>query len=221
MSVVNRFCSQYGFKEEQYLNKNNYNMNHKYINKTIAILKNKIKENGKNHTAIIYYKQKYGFIPFWVVSKVISFGLLRELYSIMKDIDKKYIKDEISNFKDITIKNLFTFMQLFVDARNRAGHDEILFNERHKRIMLPKINEHDKFNLTNNDGLNDLLALLIAMKNILPKEKYNRLIKKIDILTKKYIKENKNVTLENLLKEMNLPLNYIKLKWKKKELFSY
>ena len=217
-SVVNRFCSVYGFKEDQYLDKANYNINHKYVDRTIGIFKNQISEKEKNHTAILYYKQNYGFVPFWVVSKVLSFGLLRELYSIMKDDDKQYVKNEVSNFKDVKIKNLFTFMQLFVDMRNRAGHDEILFNERHRRILLPKLLEHKKFNLSNNDGLNDLLGLLIAMKNILPKDKFNILIKNIDKLIKRFIKENNNVELEDLLKEMNLPINYKKLKWKKSEL---
>ena len=217
-SIVNRFCSTYGFKETEYLDKNNYNIHHQYLDRTLAIFKNQISEKEKDNTAISYYKKQYGFVPFWVMSKIISFGLLREIYSIMKDTDNQFVKDEISNFKDVKIKNLFTFMQLFVDMRNRAGHDEILFNEKHRRILLPKLKEHNKFKLSNNNGLNDLLGLLIAMKNVLPKEKYNTLIEQIDKLIKDYIKENKNVALEDLLKEMNLPLNYKKLKWKKSEL---
>lgn len=212
-SIINHFCKNYGFTENDYLNKNNYNINHKYVDKTISIFKNQIKEKEKNHTAITYYKNTYGFIPFWVVSKIMSFGLLRELYSIMKDDDKIVIKNEISNFNDIKIKNIFTFMQLFVDMRNRTCHDEILFNERHKRILLPRLKEHNKFNLSNNDGLNDLLGLLIIMKNTLNKEKYNLMIDKIDDLINNYISENNIVDKNMLLNEMNLPENYLKLKW--------
>jgi len=212
-AIVNRFCSIYGFTENEYLDKNNYNVNHKYIDKTIAIFKSQISEKEKNHAAITYYKSNYGFIPFWVVSKIMSFGLLRELYSIMKDDDKYAIKNEISKFTDVKIKNIFTFMQLFVDMRNRTAHDEIVFNEKHKRILLPKLKEHDKFKLTNNNGLNDLLGLLIIMKNILNKDKYNIMINKIDELINNYCKENSIITKDVLLNEMHLPINYMDLKW--------
>lgn len=212
-SIVNHFCNTYGFTENEYLDKNNYNINHKYLDKTIAIFKSQIVEKEKNHSAITYYKDTYGFVPFWVISKIMSFGLLRELYSIMKDDDKETIKNEISNFDDIKIKNIFTFMQLFVDMRNRTCHDEILFNERHKRILLPKLKEHKKFNLSNNNGLNDLLGLLIIMKNVLNKDKYNIMIDKIDKLINDYVSNNSVISKDMLLKEMNLPSNYKDLKW--------
>ena len=32
-SITNRFCKMYGFKEDNYLDKNNYNTNHKYLEK--------------------------------------------------------------------------------------------------------------------------------------------------------------------------------------------
>ena len=212
-SMVNHFCSIYGFTENEYLDRNNYNVNHKYVDKTLSIFKNQIAEKEKNHSAITYYKNTYGFVPFWVVSKIISFGLLRELYSIMKDSDKIAIKNDISNFGDVKIKNIFTFMQLYVDMRNRTCHDEILFNEKHKRILLPKLREHSKFILSKNNGLNDLLGLLITMKNTLDKHKYNIMIDKIDKLINNYVFYNNVVTKEMLLKEMGLPINYLKLKW--------
>ena len=218
MSIINRFCSQYGYKESAYLNCNNYNINHKYIKKVFKIFNKQIDEKSTENRAVSYYKEKYNFVPFWVISKVLTFGLIKEIYDIMKDVDKIAINNEISNFKDVKIKGLFTSMQLLIDMRNKTAHDEIVYNQKHKKIILPKLKEHEKFNLSNNEGLNDLLGLLISMKNILPKDKFNNLIRKMDILIKKYIKENSNVKLENLLNEMNLPLNYKKLKWNKTEL---
>lgn len=212
-SVVNRFCKVYGFTENEYLDENNFNVNHKYLDKMLSIFKSQIIEKEKNHSAISYYKNNYGFVPLWVVSKVMSFGLLREFYSVMKDDDKIAIKDEISNYGDIKIKNIFTFMQLFVDMRNRTAHDEIVFNEKHKRILIPKLKEHDKFDLSNNDGLNDLLGVLIAMKNILNKKKFNLMINNIDSLIDEYINANEIIKRDELLKEMNLPSNYLDLKW--------
>lgn len=97
--------------------------------------------------------------------------------------------------------------------RNRTAHDEIVFNEKHKRILLPKLKEHDKFDLSNNDGLNDLLGIFISMKNILNKEKFNLMINNIDVLINEYVKGNEIICRDKLLEEMNLPSNYLDLKW--------
>ena len=212
-SITNRFCKVYGFKEDNYLNKNNYNVNHKYLEKTFKIFKSQIEEKKDDNLAVLYYKNTYNFIPMWVITKVLSFGLIKELYSILKDEDKIAIKDEISNFNDIKIKGLFTSMQLLVDMRNKTAHDEIVYSARHKKIILSKIKEHDKYNLVNNEGTNDLLGVLISMKNIQVKESFNKLIDGINDLIDNYIKNNSIISKTELLKEMNLPNNFSDLKW--------
>lgn len=212
-SITNRFCKIYGFKEDSYLDKNNYNTNHKYLEKTFKIFKNQIEENKNDNLAVSYYKDTYNFIPLWVMTKVLSFGLIKELYSILKDDDKVAIKDEISNFDDVKIKGLFTSMQLLVDMRNKTAHDEIVYSGHHRKIILSKTKEHKKYNLVNNKGLNDLLGVLISMKNIQVKKSFNKLIDDINDLIDDYVKNNNIISKEELLKEMSLPSNFYDLKW--------
>ena len=78
-SITNRFCKIYGFKEESYLDKNNYNTNHKYLEKTFKIFKNQIEEEKNDNLAVFYYKDTHNFMPLWVMTKVLSFGLIKEL----------------------------------------------------------------------------------------------------------------------------------------------
>jgi len=212
-SITNRFCKIYGFKEDSYLDKNNYNTNHKYLEKTFKIFKSQIEEKKYDNLAVSYYKNTYNFIPLWVMTKVLSFGLIKELYSILKDDDKVAIKNEISNFDDVKIKGLFTSMQLLVDMRNKTAHDEIVYSGRHRKIILSKTKEHNKYDLINNEGLNDLLGVLISMKNIQVKENFNKLIDDINNLIESYIKNNNIILKEELLKEMSLPNNFSDLKW--------
>ena len=212
-SITNRFCKVYGFKEECYLDKNNYNTNHKYLEKIFKIFKSQIEEKKDDNLAVSYYKDTYNFIPLWVMTKVLSFGLIKELYSILKDDDKVAIKDEISNFDDVKIKGLFTSMQLLVDMRNKTAHDEIVYSGRHRKIILSKTKEHKKYDLVNNEGLNDLLGVLISVKNIQVKENFNKLIDDINDLIDSYIKNNNIISKEELLKEMSLPNNFSDLKW--------
>lgn len=44
VSIINAFCSNYGYKETEFLDVDNYNTNHKYLNKTFDIMKRQIKE---------------------------------------------------------------------------------------------------------------------------------------------------------------------------------
>ncbi len=212
-SITNHFCKMYGFKEDSYLDKNNYNIHHKYLEKTFKIFKSQIEEKKNDNLAVSYYKNTYNFIPLWVMTKLLSFGLIKELYSILKDDDKVAIKDEISNFDDVKIKGLFTSMQLLVDMRNKTAHDEIVYSGRHRKIILSKTKEHNKYQLVNNEGLNDLLGVLISMKNIQVKETFNKLIDDINDLIDSYIKNNHIISKKELLKEMNLPNNFLDLKW--------
>ena len=213
-AIVNQFCSTYGFKEDNYLNKDNYNMTHTYLPKIMGIFKQQIEEKKKNNVAVEYYINTYNFVPFWIISKVLSFGLIKDLYNIMKKTDERVIKDSVCHFKDTKIKHLYTQLQLMVHKRNNTAHDEIFFNDIDRKLLIHKTEEHKKFNLSNNrSGLNDTLGLLICIKNILPKKDYNKLIEDLSSLIDNYISNNRVITKEELLSEMHLPVNYEILKW--------
>jgi len=213
-AIVNQFCSTYGFKEDNYLNKDNYNMTHTYLPKIMGIFKQQIEEKKKNNVAVEYYINTYNFVPFWIISKVLSFGLIKDLYNIMKKTDERVIKDSVCHFKDTKIKHLYTQLQLMVHKRNNTAHDEIFFNDIDRKLLIHKTEEHKKFNLSNNrSGLNDTLGLLICIKNILPKKDYNKLIEDLSSLIDNYINNNNVITKEELLSEMHLPVNYEILKW--------
>lgn len=213
-AIVNQFCSTYGFKEDNYLNKDNYNMTHTYLPKIMGIFKQQIEEKKKNNVAVEYYINTYNFVPFWIISKVLSFGLIKDLYNIMKKTDERVIKDSVCHFKDTKIKHLYTQLQLMVHKRNNTAHDEIFFNDIDRKLLIHKTEEHKKFNLSNNrSGLNDTLGLLICIKNILPKKDYNKLIEDLSSLIDNYINNNNVITKKELLNEMHLPVNYEILKW--------
>lgn len=212
-AIIIHFCNTYGYKEKEYLKKDNFNVSHKYLDKTIAIFKQQINDKKNTNVAVNYYVKNYGFVPLWVICKVLSFGLVKELYAIMKKEDEAIIKDSICNFDDTKIKHLYLQLQLIVDKRNKIAHDDLLFNDIHKRIILHKTKEHSKFNLSGNSGLNDTLGLFISIKNILPKQDFNKLIDDLTILIDNYIEINDVITKEELLKEMHLPINYEILKW--------
>ena len=209
--ITNYFSNKYGYTEKDYLDKNNYNYNHYHIDETLTDMKNQIYNNMESNKALNHYSVKYKFIPLWVANKVFTFGLIKNTYLCMKDIDKLNIMKEITDDSKIATKDFGTFLRIMVAFRNRAAHNAIVYNEFANNIWVSRNREHNRFDTK--FGRNDLLAVLIALKYILNKDTFNEVLDEISILIDKTLKDINSITKDDLLKEMHLPNNYEILKW--------
>ena len=82
---------KYGYKERDYLDVHNFDeskLKSKQINDLLRKLKRQIRVNGGQHQATSHYINNYGYIPMWIGIKVISFGIMSEMFSILKLEDK-------------------------------------------------------------------------------------------------------------------------------------
>lgn len=112
----------HGFKENNYLNPNNFvrdSRRMRQINDLIRKMKRQINVNGKQHAATAHYLINYGYIPLWVVVKVLSFGIVSELYTILQYQDQK----EIADTYGIEIKKLVEYLPILANRGigQRAG----------------------------------------------------------------------------------------------------
>ena len=90
--IANLFAEKYGL--EDYLNINNFdlkddNFNLEHIEKLIEEIKNEIDKGNGKHDAIAHYMSKYGFVPPWVVTKILSLGTISKFYGLMKQQDRQ------------------------------------------------------------------------------------------------------------------------------------
>src|SRR5699024_4708606 len=74
---------------ENYLDIKNFdlkydNSNLEHIEKLIEEIKNEIDKGNGKHDAITHYMSKYGFVPPWVVTKILSLGTISKFYGLMK-----------------------------------------------------------------------------------------------------------------------------------------
>src|SRR5574344_756440 len=82
-----QLSKKYGFKEKDYLNPKNFNQDSMKVRQVYDVLnkmKRQIRINGRQHTATSHYINNYGYIPMWILVKVLSFGIISELYTILK-----------------------------------------------------------------------------------------------------------------------------------------
>ena len=211
-SVISyQLSKKYGFKEKDYLKSSNFNMSReksKQVNDLIKKIKRQIRVNGSQHSATVHYINYYGFIPFWVVVKVLSFGIVCELFSIMKYEDQK----DIASVYGISVENLLTYLPILANYRNLCAHEDLLYN--HKTLKsIDNTKYHHELDIPQIDnvyiyGKNDLFALLIILKFMLREEEFNLLVKEIkyevDILDGKL----NVISIDKVLDKMGFPKNY-------------
>ncbi len=177
-----QMSKKYGYKEKDYLDPKNFTQDSLKARQVYDILnktKRQIRINGKEHTATMHYLSNYGYIPMWILVKVLSFGIVSELYSILKLEDQ----EAIASFYHLDAETLATYLSLLANFRNLCAHEEVLYDHRtqkeitdtkyHELLDIPK--EDDEYIY----GKNDLFVLPIIMKQMLTEGEFRELIYEI------------------------------------------
>ena len=206
-----QLSKKYGFREKDYLRPENFTKvpdKQRQLNDTLKKMKRQIRVNGAQHSATSHYLKNYGYIPLWVVVKVLSFGIVGELYTVMKREDQ----EEIANIYDLSINNLLTYLPILSNYRNWCAHEDILYDHRTQKI-IGDTKYHDGLDIPTTDGeyiygKDDLFALIIILKQLLRPEEFRLLINElsyeIDILCGKL----KVINIGKVLDTMGFPRNF-------------
>lgn len=206
-----QLSKKYGFKEKDYLDPKNFTQDslkvrqvHDIINK----MKRQIRVNGRQHSATLHYLSNYGYIPMWILVKVLSFGIIAELYNILKLEDQNAIAD----IYKINSEDLSTYLYLLANFRNLCAHEDILYDHRtQKEINNNKYHSYLNIHMTENHydyGKNDLFAIVIILKQLLTEKEFNEFIRElgyeIDILDGKI----NTIPLNIILNKIGFPSNW-------------
>lgn len=179
----------------------------------ISTFQRTISEQSGRHNAVTHYVTEYGYVPLWVLVNVLTFGNISKFYGIMKLQDRQVVAKEFG-LQENVFKSYLKLMSIF---RNICAHDERLYNTKlgkleiisgsiHTRLSIQRAN-NGKYNC----GTNDVFALLICLKEFLPKrqkgefaETIRQIDKEIDKLTSKI----HTVNINDILIVMGFPVNW-------------
>lgn len=202
---------KYGYKEKDYLNPKHYRQEHfklSQVNDIINKMKRQIRLNGKQHRATKHYISNYGYIPMWVSVKVLSFGIIAELYSILKENDQ----NEIAEIYKLDRNELSIYLTLLANYRNLCAHEDILYDHTtqrsipdtryHKILDIPIVEDEYVY------GKNDLFAMIIIIKQMLSETEFRDFINEVsyemDILDGKI----DSVETKKILNKIGFPDNW-------------
>ena len=208
-----QLSKKYGYKDSDYLDPKNFTQDIKESRRVEDVLnkmKRQIRVNGEKHTATFHYINKYHYIPLWILVKVLSFGLINELYGILKDEDK----DEIASIYHLDSETLKIYLQLLSNYRNLCAHEDILFEHR-TQTYIDDTDIHIKMNLKKDEfgeyiqGKTDVFALIIMLKKMLLKDRFNDCMLEIEKHIEKFKKNVVVIDDKVLLDKMGFPDNYM------------
>ncbi len=206
---------KYGYKEKNYLKESNFttdNKDKRRVSDVINKMKRQIRVNSQNHSATLHYITNYGYIPLWVLVKVLSFGLINELYGILKPEDQK----EIADLYGIEMEDMEVYLSLLANYRNLCAHEDIVFDHRTQKY-ISNTKYHNELKIKQDEfgeyikGKNDIFALIIILKQMLTKDEFMHMMDEINLKLQDLTWQIKSVKINKLYDTLGFPENYMDL----------
>ena len=206
-----QLSKKYGYKENDYLKPENFDTDfekQRQVDDLIKKMKRQIRINGSQHTATKHYLSNYGFIPLWVLVKVLSFGIISEFYLILKSEDK----ESVASIYNLTVTDLSNYLPLLANYRNVCAHEDILYENKTQREIENTV-YHTLLGIKKKDGVyvkgkNDIFALSIILRQMLSTDDMKKMISEVDTALKNLEFNLNSITIEKVLDRMGFPYNW-------------
>lgn len=196
--MANQISKVYGLND--YLNINNLDDKVSLIKKENIInrINDEIDHNYNVHSAVTHYKDTYGYIPPFVLTKILTFGVASSYYGLLKQTDRQ----AIAKYFKISDKLLKQILKNLTSIRNIAAHSDRLFCFRDKYTLSFKT--IDKNYIVNGNSTN-LYMMLKALKLVLTPKLYTEMINRINKEINKLDKQLNSININDILKIMGYP----------------
>lgn len=191
---VYTFCETFP-EEKSYLNKDNYTSVQDYpfnqkqleddLERYISMLSKRAYTNKYCKPYIAHYRDKYDYVPLWVLAKTFTFGDI----SLMFNLQKRSVQNKICKRVGLLAENkagkplmpheMRIIIRTLVAFRNICAHDE--------RLLSARVGKHK------DAGFYDMIKMLAR---VLPQDEVDELICKIK--DKAFAREMSNEILDKL-----------------------
>ena len=206
-----QLSKKYGFKEKDYLNPNNFSKDPikiRHVHDVLNKVKRQIRVNGKQHSATMHYITNYGYIPLWILVKVLSFGIVSELYGILDFSDQQ----EIADFYGIDTEMLEIYLTILSNYRNLCAHEDILYDHRTQKC-IPNNKYHEQLNIDMTDGeynygKNDLFSVVIMLKSLLTDGEFKDFINEVGYEMDMLSGKTSTLGINTFLNKIGFPENW-------------
>ena len=206
-----QLSKKYGYRERDYLKPKNFTSDPQkqaQLDDLLKKMKRQIRVNGSQHSATLHYVSNYGYIPLWILVKVLSFGIVSEFYSVLKKEDQV----DISNIYEIEPDTLIVYLPILANYRNLCAHEDILYENKtqksiddtvfHQLLRIKKVDDEYV------QGKNDLFALIIIMKQMLTADDFKNMTLELSNIIDTLNYNLQTVDIYKVLDKMGFPINW-------------
>ena len=206
-----QLSKKYGYRERDYLKSKNFTsepQKQAQLDDLLKKMKRQIRVNGSQHSATLHYVSNYGYIPLWILVKVLSFGIVSELFSVLKREDQK----DISKIYEIDPDTMIVYLPILANYRNLCAHEDILYENKtqksiddtvfHQLLRIKKVDDEYI------QGKNDLFALIIIMKQMLSIDDFKNMTLELDNVIETLNYNLQTIEVDKVLDKMGFPINW-------------
>lgn len=219
-SFAYHFGEAHRHKPESYLDVSAYN--HKFSSDIAYIITklNRIIRLNQHYpnNAIYHYKEKYGFVPIWVLVNFLDFG---DLYTLIKispisiqnkiarDMTEFIHKNHINTTEYYAPATMLSMIKNIHETRNICAHNKrlIYFKCRADSTFWAPL--HTKFNITNNDSRNSVYTTFLSLQCFISDTEFaqlnNTFRKRIRNVLGKHLK---TIEVNKILRSLGFPDNW-------------
>lgn len=196
--IANTVSEKYGIKEYLIYNCFDPNINQDVIDEMILKIDDEISKNYGKHAAITHYKDTYGFIPPFVLVKIMTIGQISRYYGLLKQEDRQ----KVSKYFKISDKLLKQILLNITLVRNFCAHNNRLYTFHSKFFISFK--SIDKSYKSANKTTN-LYMIMKCMELLLDKKRKKQFINQINKEINKLDKKLNVIDIRIILKIMGFP----------------
>lgn len=192
--------SKYGLDNFLVFENFDTNTNKQSVEDILNKIKDELSNQNGRHDAVTHYMQKYGFVPPYVLTKILTFGELSKLYGILKQEDRQAISKEFK-LSDKLLKQILINLSMI---RNICAHNDRLYSFHSKFfISYKKIDKNykSKTNSTN------IYIILKCIEYMLDSNNSKKLKKEINNEITKLDKNLNSISINTVLNLMGFPKN--------------
>lgn len=205
------FSEAHGYRN--YLMLQNFDVSQRDgVNKITALIADIHKQlaSRTSDPSVQHYLNDYGYVPLWVLNNILTFGQVSKFYSLMLPAERASIA-KVLKVRDFELTNMLTVL---TQVRNLCAHSNRLYCFRTRRPLVD-LSLHESMGIERNPrthefvcGKRDFLAVMIALKALMPPRRYRALINRIDRRLDPFSKPESILQKSELLAKMGFPENW-------------
>ena len=219
--IADSFCSVHD-EVHSYLEVDNYVENDDDSDlrlDVIAKLQKIIKKESKREGAVNHFLSKYDYVPLWVLTNFMTFGVMQNMYNclqqgVQNEIAKYFgleYKASYGKSNPITHEALTSVLKSVKFFRNICAHEDRLYNYKiHKKPATKQIAAIINVPLEQLENGN-FFTLIASLKIVTPKEDYAALKKSLNGLFEKYNFKFESISFKEIMETMGFPTDWITL----------